>query len=252
MTYGCQPGITTYYTVDVQGDPPVTLRDGESAAIQVGGRPYDVRLLSRREPPRGFQCADYTPQDGNCFDARAQNLTGITFDTGVAPACVEGNDRIPYVSFYAPSRTFDGQVFYLGRSGAGADGARLFGSGGVSAVQLSAPGDVFTEPTVGQEFWLTATDWIQALRGPQRGEILLSTVRAGAFPEIAQVLGITVTAEQDCAYSVDRYGATIFLSRSVFASTPPTRIRSGSVGIVTLGGHSYHAASRDERVTLWK
>lgn len=69
---GCNSGgKITYSTVDVLGDATVTIADGQTATVAIGGVDYDVRI-SAAWPVAGpsAHCGDWQPIGGVAVDAR--------------------------------------------------------------------------------------------------------------------------------------------------------------------------------------
>jgi hypothetical protein len=124
-------------------------------------------------------------------------------------------------------------------------------------LQIYAPG-LLQEPAVGEELWvsLTALDGgtqrVAALRGRQRGALLLASVSA-AVPfdatletAIEAALGVKVESQAACAYAFDQSGdvpagVVVQLWDLVFGGTPAVRLGSESTGVVRLEGRDYNA-----------
>lgn len=249
MAPSCEPGLTTYYSVEVPGDAPLVLNDGETGVIVRDRKTYDVHVSSQRSSTIPSNCLDYHGEDTTCLDVKLKDATGLSFDMATPPACTEGNDPIRRFVAYIPNvRTFDGRVAFLETR----TGSFYFDAGNGLEAGIATSPSIFAEPAVGQEFWLTIQGVIATLRTSQNGELLLASIAAGGDRDaIPKLLGMTVTVENDCAYTMD-YFAVSYLRRVAFGSTPPVTVRSGSRGTVSIGGRDYHAAYTDGNVVIWK
>jgi hypothetical protein len=256
----CAPGTTiTYSAVEVKGDVPVSIADGETRVVTMGGLTYDARVTARQisyhvQPT----CADYHPRHGVTLDivARDWNLATEGLELGVLPACVEGNDGFGIVHLSAVNRpTYEGPVFFLQRSPYGVLEFSLFAPGtpGDATVgfALSRSGDVpLPSPVVGQEYWMSVQSRMSAMRDRQGGRLIVGTYSApvplpdGDRAQVEQLLGISVTTEQRCQYAVDQFGAAVYLHDVVIGSTPAVRIISGSVGKVPIAGTDHNVMVR--------
>jgi hypothetical protein len=145
---------------------------------------------------------------------------------------------------------YEGRVVFRGRGGTGLnsyefDAPALAADAGAPSVAFIEGGpNLFAEPAVGQEFWLSYSRIAPGvLRESQQGPIVLVTGTgilppAGAFA-LETVLGVGVTLERSCAYT-----STIDLWDVVFDTSPPVRVKSGTIGSITIAGRAY-------RVWLW-
>jgi hypothetical protein len=105
--------------------------------------------------------------------------------------------------------------------------------------------NLFAEPAVGQEFWLSYARNVapSVLRESQQGPIVLVDGGQAILPPaggfaLETVLGVPVTLES-CAYT-----STADLWDVVFGTSPPVRVKSGTLGSITIAGRAY-------RVWLW-
>jgi hypothetical protein len=239
----------TYSEVELLGDLPVTVRDGETAIVQIDGIEYDASVTAQYVSLTTTPiCADWHPGNGIALDIQARDLASLTRDlaTGGLPACVEGNDR-RLGAFIDFDRTYEGPVFFSRRNPNNND--YLFETGGISTgaalFSLSTDAGVFAEPTVGQEFWLsTAGFGVAVLRKANRGELVLAHFSRGAPIDatdgaaIAVILDIAVSTEQNCVYAPDMPVWDI-----VFGTTPPVRVKSGSTGTLRIEGKDFNVSA---------
>lgn len=252
---GCTPGASvTYSSVEVEGDPPVVIHDSVPGTVTLGGIEYDVRATAQKLSAAGVTCEDYHSSDdsGVALDVQAKNLADLVaaLEVGDPPSCGEGNDPDRWTSFEMTGvdvgATYEGPVFYLGRDSYYPDAydfsiPGLPGStGSPSVLIIGNATPILSEPAVGQEFWLSFRDLdLQALREAQQGPVVLAQFwesgSADAFSQLAELLGITVSAEARCTY------AATLLWDAVFGTSPPVRVRSGTTGTLDIGGRSYGA-----------
>jgi hypothetical protein len=217
--------------------------------LERGGRSYDVHATSQKTPTAaGPNCQDYHPENTSCLDLRLRDTSGLTFEVGTPPACTAGNELVPllYVSIPYPN-TFDGRITYVETRG----GSLSFEADNGMKVAVSSTMGIFPEPAVGQQFWLSMDGTLVAIRTAQAGQLVVGAVVAGGSGDSTAVLGVKVTAENDCAYTMDAFGVT-YLRKVVFGSTPPVTVRTGSRGLLPLGGREYHVANNSGSVVIWK
>jgi len=250
---GCTPGASvTYSSVEVEGDTPVVIHDSVPGTVTLGGIEYDVRATVQKLSAAGAVCSDYHSSDdsGVALDVRAKNLADLVaaLEVGDPPSCGEGNDpdRSTYFSMteVSVSTTYEGPVFYLGRDSY-FPATYDFSIPGLSSETGSPPvlmiegaTPILSEPTVGQEFWLSFRNLdLQALREAEQGPVILAqSGSADAVPQLADLLGITVSAEATCTYA-----APSLLWDAAFETNPPVRVKSGTTGTLDIGGRSYGA-----------
>ena len=255
---GClAPGSTvTYSEVTVSGDSPVVVHDGTLGEIALGGVRYDVRVMAQMttEATGAGNCADYFPFGGVSLDVRAQSLAALAagLPVGSGPACGQGNDARPDVSFgvYEVSLPagFEGPVTYAGldplQPGAFAfdiPGRPPLSNGGPARLFITHAASLLSEPAVGQQFWLSYPSWMsQALLESQGGPVVIAqavgTPQAGTLTPLSTALGVDVTLEKACSY-----GSSLDLWRARFATTPAVSVLSGTTALVAIGGRSHRA-----------
>jgi hypothetical protein len=253
----CAPGTTiTYSAVEVKGDVPVSIADGETRVVTMGGLTYDARVTARQISSSVQPCPDYHPRHGVTLDmvARDWNLATEGMEIGALPACVQGNDPFRAAYFYAVNgSTYEGRVFFVrrtiygplefSRSAPGTPGDATVG------FTFSQVGDVLPLPTVGQDYWVSVQSRMFAMRDRQGGRLIVGAYYGPLpFPDddralVEQTLGISVTTEQRCQYA-DQLGTAVYLHDVVIGSTPSVRITSGSVGRVPIAGADYNVMVR--------
>jgi hypothetical protein len=255
---GCSPpgSTVTYSQVTVSGDSPVVVRDGALGEIALDGVRYDVRVTAQMTTQAmGFStCADYFPFAGVSLDVRAQGLAALAagLPVGSGPACGQGNDAIPNVSFgiyeVGLPAGFEGPVTYGGLDPL-QPGGFLFllpgrpplSDGSPARIFIAHATSVLSEPAFGQQFWLSYPDWMsQALFESQGGPVVIAravgTPQAGALAPLAAALGVGVTLERACSY-----GSSRDLWRAQFATTPAVSVPSGTTALLAIGGRSHRA-----------
>jgi hypothetical protein len=254
-----------FYKVEVPADTPTLVPDSSTAVVQRDGHAYDVYAISHSYPAVDMSCDLGTPREITRIDLRIRDLSGITFETGALPTCIQGNAPDP--RFSAEFGTFDGPVTYRGREA----GDFVFDGAGVgrrAVLNEWPPGS--PEPTIGQTFWATGRRGLDILRTSQGGDIVLASVDPttvrndaptfeAARATIAQAFGITIDIETDCAYTSGdaELDTTVWLLRAVFGTTPPVTVRSGGDGRVTIAGQTYRTTLRRDplnasTVLIWK
>lgn len=255
----CVAGTVVYSTVDVHGDVPVTIADNETRTVPLGGVDYDVTMMARTITATSGGCADYFVMDGIGMEVRAKDPAPLVAALEVGPpiACGRGNDDIQSVRFgslgFDLDRTYDGKAFYAKRD----DLCLLFDVPNASAnpaaeprsINFCLPAGLFPEPQVGQEFWITVSAdplannlYVAALRGPNRGPLLLGSVAATppfdaqTFPRISDTLGLPVELREQCMYGDGKP-----LWEAALGTTPPAVVPTDTHSIVTIAGKSYDA-----------
>ncbi len=260
----CLPSATVNYgSVIVHGDAPVRIPNGVPGVVSLSGAAYDVRVnaintvVPSPPSPAELRCADYVPPNGVTLDVEARTLDTLAaaLDVGAPPACGQGNDpsRDVFVGFantFTPT-SFDGPVVYRGRDTSSADQYNFDlpkdtprSGQAAPTVYVSGGGRLFPEPAVGQEFWLSYFRVTSnVLRESQQGPIVFVATSGSLQPdgaaEVASLLGVTVTLEKSCAYT-----STQNLWDIVFGTSPATRVKSGTSGMLTIAGRNY-------RVWFW-
>ena len=261
----CASGSVTHSSVEVHGDTAVVITDGQTRAVRAGGVDYDVTVMARDITTTNVRCADYYAYDGLAVDVRARDLGPLVagLEVGAPIACPRGNEDLKEVgfSFYEVplSTPYDGRAFYLKRRPDTAYECFQFKPVGVMG---AAPGDtpvlefctspgLFREPAPNQEFWVTTTSFrLAALRGPNRGSLLLAFVYADApldAPTSAQlesVLGVHLEARELCRYADGdpTRGAPVSpLWELAFGRTSPVALRTDGHAVVPIAGKDYDA-----------
>ena len=248
----------THQTVAIHGDTAVTVRDGETTVVTIGGIAYDVSVLARRtsSPAGSGSCPDYYPPIGVSLDVWARDLASriAGLEVGALPACVMGNDpeQSASISLYdSDTRVpYELPLSYLRRGQIPPDelifsaptAASVSGDPAMPSVGLYAPG-IFPEPTVGQEFWVSAPEEsVKVIRRSQTTPAIIGYFgySAASRSNIERVMGTTVTAES-CQYaSADpATGAGPWLAWEVLFGTPAVRVKSGSHGAIQIAGRNY-------------
>jgi len=248
---GCNNGTTTYYSVDVAGDAPVTI-DNAISVVAIGGRAYDVHVSSFDEHPSSHNCEDYFPMVGTSMDARLQDVTGLSLPAGTLPACLSGNDRTPFLALASSGRAYDGAVTYIGRDSMG---ELQFGAGQGFTLTIYDFGSLLAEPAVGQALWFTQQTLVSMLRASQDGELIVAEIPLAnaSAASTAPILGIGLSSARGCAYSTDASGNITYLTDAVFDGSPSVRLAPGTVGTVQIAGQPYHAMNRGGAdVAIWK
>ncbi|HET6284430.1 MAG TPA: hypothetical protein VFH73_25965 [Polyangia bacterium] len=263
----CLQGVSvTYATVDVTGDRTVAVHDSETSIVPIGGFDYDVRVTAQELTfsADAAPCLDYSPSTGVSVDVRARDLGTLikTLEVSAPPACSEGNADFEGAIFEIANVNFNtgyvGPAVYSHR----VDNYFLFSVTGLTSLTGSPPmlqilaAGLLKEPCAGEEFWasLTFGKWgsVAALRGPQRGPLLLASVAFARAPfdattasALAQALGVAADAQEHCPYasSDSPYASNGVLSLwdVVFQTTPPVRVASQSAGMVPIAGRDYNA-----------
>jgi hypothetical protein len=260
----CAKGTAVYSSLDVQGDSTVTIADNETRTVRAGGVDYDVTVMARKIDAKTINCTDYFTYDGVAMDVRAKAPAPLIagLEAGAPIACARGNDVVQtvYSTFYAVSlgTSYDGKAFYVKRADIPGADCYQFSVEGVASetppekpfVEFCAPVGLFPEPTVGQEFWATLSSYdITALRGPNRGPLLLASVFASApfdadtSTRAQQVLGVPVEARLGCVYAQPAGPGTMpeYLWEVALGATSPGIIKTDAHTVVTVAGQSYDA-----------
>jgi hypothetical protein len=251
---GCEDGTTTYYSVDVEGDTPVTI-DNSTSIVTIGGRAYDIRVGSFDESPSSHKCSDYFARGGTSMDVRLEDVTGLALPAGVLPACHPGNDRTLFLGFVSPVGSYDGAVTYLGREPVAGGGLQFGTAGAVTTTVYDDSGSFLAEPMLGQELWLTAQPAGTALRASQNGDPVVAQIPLAhaSAASTAPVVGIGISSAQGCAYSTDASGNITYLTDAVLDGSPSVRLPPGTIGTVQIAGQPYHAMNRaGVDVAIWK
>jgi hypothetical protein len=247
----CEPAMVTYHKVTVPADSPTILADGASAVIQRAGRPYDVHVTSRTTPAQLYaypMCADYRQVDASSLDLKVRDLSGISFDRGTPPACIEGNDRIENV-YLSTDNPYQGLVTYRGR-----DASRLrFETSAGKEVALS-PASAIVEPAVGQQFWFSGDYKLAVLRTSETGPLVAATVALdlSSADMVGAALGVSFTVEKDCAYTSEtaQPGSIRYLQRVVLGATPSVTVHSGAEVQATIDGKAFRVSNHRGRFVL--
>jgi hypothetical protein len=246
-------GQVSYQSVEVKGDTPVSIEDGETQTVQLAGRDYDVAVSAAFITYPGFehQCpAGYDPEriGGAALSVRARDLPSLLLALPEAPppACGRGNSPWQDLGFFLPEVTrFDGPVFYR-ESPYG--GVLRFDLGGGKTLDILNPPATCATPQAGAEFWLTASVHLAALREKGRGPLVLASAHDLSAPlsaadaaEVRGEIGLPVTAQGGCAYSPNAADPTqpIRLWDVSFGTAPQTIVKTDSQGLLDIAGRSY-------------
>lgn len=266
-------GTRTYSAVDVHGDTTVSIADSQTGTVAIGGIDYDVRVSAQlvRAGTQGGGCADWQAIGGIAIDAWATDLAGLAaaLPTGPLPACAQGNDDSKHVSLslyeVRNNTPYDGPVFYSGRS-PDRSNCFLFDVVGLTSVTGSPPQfevcaapDVFSEPAAQQEFWATLPTYsVGALRGPQRGPLLVAFATTGVpipasdAAQIEQTFGVAVGSQRRCDYAaLDNAGSVRPLWDLVFAATPQVTAPSETITSVQIAGTAHRAWYNGARIEIF-
>jgi hypothetical protein len=255
---GClPPGSTvTHSEVTVSGDSPVVVHSGALGEIALDGVRYDVRVMAQMttEAAGPAGCADYFPFAGVSLDVSARSLAALAagLPSGAGPACGQGNDATPDVSFgvYEVSLPagFEGPVTYAGldplQPGAYAfdiAGRPPLSNGTPARLYIARVASVLSEPAIGQQFWLSyPSSMSQALLESQGGPVVIAQAngmpQGGVAAPLASALGVGVTLARSCSY-----GSSFDLWRAQFLTTPAVTVPSGTTALLTIGGRNYRA-----------
>jgi len=268
----CARGTTiTYATVDIVGDRTVTIADGATATVSIGGIDYVVRVSAQTVavPASTQLCPDYFPPGGLAVDVQAKDLASLggALTVDALPACVEGNVVVESANFAITGVDFrtgyEGPAVYSHK----VDNYLLFSVMGLTSLtgdspmlQIYAPG-LIEEPSVGDEFWASLTSasgaapTVAVLRKAQSGPLLLAWA-SGPAPfdaaftaAIAQRLGVQVDTQERCAYAAAAPSGTsgvVSLWDTFFQTSPPVRVASETTAIVSIAGADFNVWATGE------
>lgn len=269
-------GSTTihYQSVDVLGDDVVTIADGETATVSLGGVPHDVRISAFfvDVPDEKLRnCPEYQTPGAVAIDVQARALSSLVeaLDVGPPLACARGNAVFPDVALAINSPTaahvpYEGPATYARK----VDGALVFDVVGIAstagepAVLEVYPSGLLAEPSPGEELWASIVyiddrHTVTALRRSQGGPLLLGTVAASApldaavVAAVQQTLGVAIAAEVACDYAIN--------DRSLFVGSQSEQyvvqlwdVLLGAAPAVRLGSDSTAAITIDgQPLTVW-
>jgi hypothetical protein len=254
----CEGATITYLDVDVLGDSPQRIGHGETRSVTVGGVTYDVAIRAWEvtgQPTASF-CSDtgYSDSIGATVVAHdlAAAISGV--DVGEPIACTDGNG-LPYryVSFSLYNTaldTYDGPAIYRGLDPSTPNSYLLDLPGlpqdPTARVSIQNVGDTLAGTTAGTSFWVSIPAISpMLLRESQQGPLVLAFAQLpdpaspNAPSALAQIMGVTLTAEQRCLYANRLDGTPVGLFDLVVGTDPSTRIRSGELGRVVVGDRAY-------------
>jgi len=248
----------TYEAVEVQGDSPVTLRDGEVGSVELGGFAYQVGVSAQAPSAGTGGCApDYFPHSYLSVSVQAKDLAELAraLAPGDLPSCIPGThpaENIGMVmSEWPVDMAFDGKVTYLRRDQLTAGfwfGTGVTYDGAAVELNITGAGDILPEPKVGSDFWATLPDWsFSALRSGRGGPLLLLHATQslppapGGWSMLESALGVSVSIEERCKYAATSPlgGAPVSLWDVVLGGDPPVRLHQGELGAFRVGDQNY-------------
>jgi hypothetical protein len=250
-----QTSSITYYSAEVSADTKVTIRNGETKTVNIGGIAYEATVGATL----GIQACtnDAYPVGGLYLGLIAHDLQGriAQLEVGDPPSCGQGNARGAKVFLFNGSMSpYDGPALFVASNTQPHlllnDASQLHDT----PQWLSWQGDESWSLALvpGATYWttLTASSQEGSLRRAEHAPFLIASIVEHQVPEVPasetwtepSFDGTSLTAEPRCTYLYQGpERAPLTLYDLTFGTNPPVTIKSGESGTVTLSGASYRA-----------